>query len=227
MTSKIQFNNLFRAARLVVFASILLGQIFFVPAASAKQTIYNFQDLETFTASVQNGQSSTVTGVYVHDVMAYPVVQQPSGNAAYVSNEKDVVTQFGMAKEMGNIGLLAHNTLAGASFSNVKQGDIIYIVYGDGHTETYSVTQVLQYQALDPYSPYSEFKDLATQTTLTANDLFNKVYRGEKHVILQTCIAANDNASWGRLFVIAEPVTLTTQVDDTNFHTNFNLKFWR
>jgi len=40
---------------------------------------------------------------------------------------------------------------------------------------------------------------------LTAEQLFNRVYRGDRHVTFQTCIDANGDISWGRLFVIAIP----------------------
>jgi hypothetical protein len=40
---------------------------------------------------------------------------------------------------------------------------------------------------------------------LTVDQLFGKVYRGERHVTFQTCIANPESPSWGRLFVIAVP----------------------
>jgi hypothetical protein len=67
------------------------------------------------------------------------------------------------------------------------------------------VEDIQQYQALQPFSPYSNFRDLETQSILTAEQLFNKVYRGEFHLTLQTCIENEGNLSWGRLFIIARP----------------------
>ena len=58
-------------------------------------------------------------------------------------------------------------------------------------------------------NPYSQFKDLETQTSLTAEELFNNVYRGDYHLTLQTCIENNGNSSWGRLFIVASPVENT------------------
>ncbi len=139
--------------------------------------------------------------------MAFSVIQQPAGSPGFVSQEANQLTEFGMAAEAGNVGLLAHNYLAGTSFSGLTNGDVVILVYGDGHTENYLVTNVLQYQALDPYNPYSDFKDLQRQTTLSAAEVFGQVYRGERHVTFQTCIQSDGNSSWGRLFVIAEPVT--------------------
>ena len=87
----------------------------------------------------------------------------------------------------------------------MKIGDEVRLVYGDGSLEYFIVTESLEYQALQPYSPYSEFRDLETSQTISAEELFRKVYRGERHVTFQVCIAANGVDAWGRLFVIAQP----------------------
>ncbi|HRJ74870.1 MAG TPA: hypothetical protein PLX90_02685, partial [Anaerolineales bacterium] len=57
------------------------------------------------------------------------------------------------------------------------------------------------------HRPYSNFIDLNTQEFLTAEGLFNKVYRGDFHVTLQTCIEKDGDLSWGRLFIIAKPIS--------------------
>jgi hypothetical protein len=111
-----------------------------------------------------------------------------------------------MASEFGNVGLLAHRDFSGQYFFELMPGMMIQLIYGDGHIETFQVTQVYQYQATEPYSVYSDFIDLATLEYLTASALFTKVYMGSRHVTFQTCISQNGNSSWGRLFVIAEPV---------------------
>jgi hypothetical protein len=87
-----------------------------------------------------------------------------------------------------------------------KEYDRIVLVYGDGHIESFIEESIQRYQALDPLNPYSQFKNLETQTSLTAEELFNNVYRGEYHLTLQTCIENNGNSSWGRLFIVASPV---------------------
>jgi len=139
--------------------------------------------------------------------MAFPVVQQPSGNASYVSTNANVLTQFGTASQYGSTGLLAHNTLAGANFYNLKTGDVISIIYGDGSIDLFRITQIQEYQALDPYSPYSNFVDLSNPgVQLSSTDLFYHTY-GLGHVlVLQTCLSKNGNDSWGRTFVIASPL---------------------
>jgi hypothetical protein len=162
-------------------------------------------DYQSFVALVRNGEKGVLRGVYVPGVLALPIVQQPVGNPGFVSQKNDEVTQFKMAAEAGIVGLLAHNYLSGAIFTNLSIGQEVRLIYGDGAVEYFEIDQILQYQALQPFSPNSEFRDLETNVTITAEQLFGKVYRGEKHVTFQTCIDANGNSSWGRLFVIAQP----------------------
>jgi hypothetical protein len=161
---------------------------------------------EAFVASVVNGEAGVVRGVYVPGVLALPVRQQPANNPAYVSPEDGVATQFASAAALGVTGLLAHNYLAGADFFKLAEEQEVRIVYGDGAVKPYRVTMIYRFQALDPYSPYSDFVDLSTGETLSVGQVFTMVYAGGDHVTFQTCIANNGNASWGRLFVIATPV---------------------
>ncbi len=163
--------------------------------------------LATFITSVQNGNANLLRGVYIDGVFALPVVQQPSSNAGYVSTVAGTLTQFSLAASYGNVGLLAHNYLSGQYFSQLTPGEKVTLVYGNGRTETFRITNIYQYQATAPYSTKSDFIDLTTKQYLTAYQLFSKVYMGTRHVTFQTCIANNGNSSWGRLFVIAEPET--------------------
>lgn len=164
-------------------------------------------ELMRFASSLQAGSNSQVTGVFVSDVMAYSVVQQPSGSAGYVSAQADVVTQFSTAAQFGTVGILAHNFLAGISFFDLSAGEDVYVVYGDGSTAHYVITDIRQFQALQPNSPYSKFIDLETNTTYSSTDVFYEVYGNGGNLVLQTCIAANGIDSWGRLFVIAEKIS--------------------
>jgi hypothetical protein len=200
MTSRNQTLNLKHAFTFALAFVIFFG--FTIPVQAKENT----PTLNSFIESVRDGNVNALRGVYVQDVMAFPVVQQPSGYPGYVSTEDKVVTQFGMATEVGNVGLLAHNYLAGKSFASLSEGNVVFLVYGDGHTEKLKVTHVYKYQALNPLSPTSKFKDLSTNVTITAEELFRLVYRGNRHATFQTCIDANGNSSWGRLFIIAEPV---------------------
>jgi len=214
MTSRFTFTQL----KNKLFTGALLGILFCTFALPvqvyAKDVPNTLPSLNTFIETVTDGNASTLRGVYVSNVMALSIVQQPTGFPGYVSKDEGVATQFGIATEVGNVGLLAHDTHAGAFFSNIKQGDRIILVYGDGHIESFMANSIQRYQALDPLSTHSEFKDLETQTTFTAENLFNNVYRGDYHLTLQTCIDNNGNSSWGRLFILATPVENETITPD-------------
>lgn len=189
---------------------VLLLQMVFAPVGNALADTQSNQtqllSLNSFAASVQNSNPYQITGIYVEDVMAFPIVQQPSGQAGYVSTQNGAVTQFGLASNYGSIGLLAHNHLAGAQFFNITNGSIISLVYGNGRVEYYKVSIVKQYQALSPNSVYSQFVNLAQpDVTLSSSDLFYQTYGLGNVLVLQTCILANNDPSWGRLFIIAEP----------------------
>lgn len=205
------FNRSNTHYKKVTNTSVLLGvlfSLFFNPSsvlAEEKNPSTLVPDFASFVQSVMDGQADTLRGVYVTGVLAMPVVQQPVGQPGFVSTTDDLLTQFGMAAEVGNVGLLAHNYLAGTSFSMLMPGQQVSLVYGDGHVEFFTVKHILEYQALDPFSPYSDFRNLETNITISAAEMFKQVYRGERHVTFQTCIEANGNSSWGRLFVIAEP----------------------
>lgn len=145
--------------------------------------------------------------VHVAGFLDLTVVQQPSGHGGYVSAVDDQVTQFALAASRGNIGLLAHNTLAGRLFPRLGVGMHISLVYADGLVESFVVSQVLRYQALQPDSALSSFRDLADDQLLTAAQLFKRMYAGERHLTFQTCIARDGNLNWGRLFVVAVPIS--------------------
>ena len=194
-----------QSTRTILNTSLFLAifvSLFFSPITAQAASLPSFLD---FSQSVQNGDANVLRGVYVSNVMALPVVQQPYGNAGYVSNYEGEATQFRMASQFGNIGLLAHNHLSGREFAQLAVGQEIRLVYGDGHFEAFVVTEVLHYQALQPTSPYSSFSNLDEEETLSAEGMFKRVYFGDRHVTFQTCIEKDGELSWGRLFVIAVP----------------------
>jgi hypothetical protein len=193
----------------------LLSCLFFnpVPALALGNGGATLPDFAEFTKAVENNEATVLRGVYVPDVLALPVAQQPSGNAGYVSSKQGEVTQFGMAAQFGNVGLLAHNHLSGKLFSELAVGQEVRLVYGNGTVEYFVITQILRYQALEPTSQYSSFRDLTNNEMLTVEQMFKKVYRGERHITFQTCIASSESLSWGRLFVIAIPKSQVTAAD--------------
>jgi hypothetical protein len=173
-------------------------------------------DFASFVNSVRNGQPGVLRGVYVPGLFALPVVQQPANDPGFVAPIVDVVTDFKYAKDAGNIGLLAHNYLAGKSFPLLQIGHEVRAINGNGAVEYFRVTKILRYQALDSRNVFSDFIDLETGQRLSATALFEKVYRGARHLTFQVCIEQNGDASWGRLFVIAEPFTPTGNIFGNN-----------
>jgi len=161
--------------------------------------------LDTFIATIKNGQPEQVVGVYVSEVLALKVVQQSANDPAYVTRTIGYATQFGPAAKYGAIGLLAHNDRSGGLFFNLLAGQEVDIIYGDGAIRHYTISTFRHFQALRPTDPYSNFVDLdlGGQQVLNAN-LFDQIYGGDR-VVFQTCISAYGNRSWGRLFVIATP----------------------
>jgi len=172
--------------------------------ASGK-TSETFPALADFSYSVQTGEANVLRGVYVANVLNLPVVQQPIDKPYYVSNRNGEVTQFAMASQYGSTGLLAHNTLSGKSFSNLVIGQGVHLVYGDGKVEYFEIRQILRFQALEPESVSSSFRNLDKDEVLSASEMFNRAYVGEHRLVFQTCIQAEGKLSWGRLFVVAMP----------------------
>jgi hypothetical protein len=165
----------------------------------------NLPPMEQFAAEVMNGEPEDLRGIYVPGVMAYEILPQPEDSPSFVSLEDDALTRFEMASEYDTTGLLAHNSLAGGDFFLLEGGQLIHLIYGDGRAESFIVRSFLRYQALSPDSVKSDFVDLETGEFLTTAQLFLKVYNRPGDLVLQTCIYADGDTSWGRLFIIAEP----------------------
>ncbi len=158
-------------------------------------------------SAVNVASANTIVGIYAPDKFAMSIVQQPAGDAGYISTENEIVTQFAMASQFGTIGLLAHNFLGGAHFSDVSIDQTIVLVKGDQSLAYYKVESIQTFQALTPNSPYSNFKALdGSERVLSANDMFTNIYMQSGKLILQTCVAEGDELSWGRLFITASPI---------------------
>jgi hypothetical protein len=164
-----------------------------------------FPGLGDFSATVINGDQDAVVGIYVEKLFALPVTQQPQDQPSYVSDEKGLLTQFELPAKHGVVGILAHNTLSGSLFSQLAVGDEVVVIYGDGRSELYIVAYSESYQALDPESPYSKFINIngASDMEISSAELYNDIYGAADRLVFQTCIEANGDPSWGRLFVTA------------------------
>ena len=176
---------------------------------SASGSSFSASELTTLASVIdsdKNEQPEVLRELHIDDRITLPIVQQPRGNSAFVSPLEDYLTEYQTASKFGAVGLLAHNYLAGRYFAQIRPGQEIRLVYSDDRTEQFVVTEIHRYQALVPDSPSSDFVDLTNGEHLTASQLFMKVYGNQSgHLILQTCIESEQNPSWGRLFIIAEP----------------------
>jgi hypothetical protein len=195
-------NSKFETARrITTIACAALLFAFFMPGQAQARGFpgRELPALEQFIAQVTNGDPDALRGAYVPGVLALPIVQQPANDANYVSPVNSSLTQFGMAQKLGNVGLLAHNYLAGGSFANMQLGDQVILVYGNARTEIFEVGEIHRYEAL----PNGLYRNLQTQEILRAGSLFAFVYGGDRRVTFQTCIARGADLNWGRLFVVA------------------------
>jgi len=162
--------------------------------------------LRDFSDKVKNGRSDLPMGVYVPGEIALPIVQQPTSDAGFVSTKEETITQFRMASQYRSTGLLAHDYLAGRHFFNLQVGQDVALVYGDGSMRFYRIYDIQKYQALSPTSPYSNFVDLSNNNKISAETLFYRTYGLGNVLVFQTCISTNQVSSWGRLFVLAQPM---------------------
>ena len=191
-----------------IFIFILLMTL--IPMGSVRALNNHFSGeslplLEVFVSQVRNGKAEELRGIYIPEILAARVVEQPTKDKEFISPRQNIVTQFGLASQFGSTGLLAHNYLAGESFFLLKENQKFYLIYGDGQISAFVVTKILHYKALEPTSTSSKFLGLENDDLITASELFSKIYNRRGEVVLQTCIAADESLIWGRLFVIAEP----------------------
>jgi len=190
------------------FTLILFSAL--IPTGSVQALSSHFRTsrlplMDTFISQIKNGQADELRGVYIPEILAARVVQQPMGKNEFISPRQGIATQFGLASQLGSTGLLAHNYLAGESFSLLEEGQKFYLIYGNGRTSVFVVTEILNYRALKPTSTSSDFVDLENGGLMIASELFSKIYDRPGQVIFQTCISVEGNRAWGRLFVIAKP----------------------
>ena len=193
----------------LIFVTVLISVLFPPRNVYALPVPVNQPDLpglDAFIEQVRNGQSGQLRCVYISGILAAPVVQQPNGMNGFVSPRQNVLTQFGLASKQGSTGLLAHNYLAGKAFGLLQPGQEIELIDGSGKISTFIVTDILRYQAVEPRNSLSTFIDLKNFTSISTADLFVKIYSQPGTLILQTCIQAENDPSWGRLFVIAQSV---------------------
>ena len=205
----------FRSARPHLLSVLLLTLIVSLfPVRAGADAPSELPSLEEFSAAIRNGDAQALRGIYIPELLAAEVVPQPEEDPAFVSSQENTLTQFRMAEEAGSTGLLAHNYLAGDAFFQMEEGQVFFLVYGDGRTEVFVVKRILRFRALDPDSVWSNFIDLRNAHLISASHLFSKVYAQPGHVILQTCIQVGEESSWGRLFIDAVPYPEDLSTED-------------
>ncbi len=131
------------------------------------------------TALTSKPQLAAIRKIGLKPGKSFEIVDQPSGKAAYVSEKSDVLTNFQLPLKYGNYGFIAHNYLAGKEFSELRIGDILTAEDKQGTTRKYRITRIEKFQARDPKSPRSKFVDLSSNKTLTADEVFKRVYAGD------------------------------------------------
>jgi hypothetical protein len=184
-----------------------------------ENTAKQFVDIEfqnfTKTLDINPGNifNPQLEGIYIKGVFALEVTQQPKNNPVYITQYPNEVTQFALAKKRGAaIGFLAHDYLAGESFSKITVGRNITLIQDNGVITVYTVSEILKFRAETPTDPYSNFVPVDNNLrdigrVMTSTEVFNMVYTPNK-LVLQTCIDKNGtenpgDEAWGRLFVIA------------------------
>lgn len=180
----------------------------------------SYQSFSSFIKSITSQPNNNqFVGLISPKLFTLPIIQQPAGQAGFVSNEAEKITEFSMTRQFGTTGLLAHNHLAGAYFSSLNENDLLVLVTAEKEYKFFRIEIIRSYQALSPNSPYSDFVDLSNPSrVINATELFYEVYTTEGSLVLQTCIAQGSELSWGRLFIQAVPV------DDVSFNDLINLQ---
>ena len=166
------------------------------------------EGLRNFVESVRNDQAGSVTGIYAPGLFGLPVTGQPAGDESTIYEDENMLTQYSTPAQYGVIAILAHNYLnSGRLLEQLSAGQEVYVVYGDGKVAPYTISTVKYYQALDPHNVRSDFRDLNGPggEAISYNQLFDHVYTNAGQLVFQTCLKANGEWSWGRIFISADP----------------------
>ena len=196
-------NNVLK--KILFISCIAVGQLF-ITGAELPDTphslpvtgkIENISEMGNFST---NKNSINISRVTVPGKFSYSVPQ--AGNS--VPNQAGVVGQYAEAKGNGNIGLLAHNYLAGSSFAWINYGDEVQVTNSNGNIEYYVVNNILRFKASNPNDFTKPFIDEGSGQNYSARGLFNIAYKSGM-VTFQTCIAQGGSTTWGIIFVQAVP----------------------
>jgi hypothetical protein len=174
------------------------------PAAATG--VDNLPTREAFIHQVWDGQAGSLRGLYVPGLLALRVVQQPDGLIDFISYDEGSATEYQSPRLFGVIGLLAHNFLSGRFFLQILPGQNATLIYGDGQTAEYQVTEIRDYERLTEQDMHSDFRDLETGQIISADQVFRTHYKGAGRLTLQTCLENDGNWNWGIRMITALPV---------------------
>jgi hypothetical protein len=163
-----------------------------------------------FASQVANGDVLSVRGVYSPDLFALQVEPQPEGFNIYVTREFGEVTYYQESAKHGVTGLLAHNTFSGKQFFVLEPGSDIFLIYGDGRIQQYTVQKISQYKKVDPLDLISDYIDIDTGEKYTSSDIFDRFYTGTERLTLQTCLERFGDVNWGLIFIEAYSASQNT-----------------
>ena len=182
----------------ISFSPLLATQANALPVTGADMQMAAGTTAGFMEQMLKGGSAGTVVQISVPGKFSYAVVQSGNGvPSGYV------LGQYAQAAKKGNIGLLAHNYLAGQSFYALAIGDEVNVTYSNGATKTFVVTNVLRYQATDPNNYSKPFLN-SNGKEISPKSVFNQAYQ-KNGLTFQTCITADGSYTWGLLFVQAKP----------------------
>lgn len=127
----------------------------------------------------------------------FSVVQQP--NQLWVSSQKNVLTQYELAGELGTYGILAHSEYAGKQFRKLDLGETVSVKFENETVADYIVGEI-SYFSVVPRGNTADYIESSTGLTYTFLDMMKRFYMNENKITFQTCVGKN-----GLVLVVAYP----------------------
>lgn len=185
--------------RVVVANTTIADDLPFIPLTESVVQERPFLD---FVETVRDeNRAKQAVGLFLNAERHFPIVEQPADDDGYVSSND--VTHFRLADRKGSLTLMAHNPAGdGRYFYELTQGQEVVVVKGNGSYDRYQISELRIFQALDPDSARSDFREENSDEVLTASQLFNLIYK-KGYLTIQTCVERDGNIAWGRAFWLA------------------------
>jgi len=129
------------------------------------------------------------------------VAVEPQACDLCVTERAETASRFGRAP---GVGLLAHDTLAGAQWRELAVGDRLIVVDASGRRRGLAVRAVWVYRATEPGAPWTMLAS-PDGRVYSQDEVFEMVYQPGR-LVLQTC---EGGPLMGWRFVAAEPSGLS------------------